>query len=55
MKNQIGIVLGFSELLLQDMDAADPRRGDVQEIYTAACRAMELLNHPSTSLERSPS
>jgi len=43
LKNQIGIVLGFSELLLQDMDATDPRRGDVQEIYTAACRAMELL------------
>ena len=43
LKNQIGIVLGFSELLLQDMDTADPRRSDVQEIHTAACRAMELL------------
>jgi hypothetical protein len=43
MKNQIGIVLGFSDLLIQEMDPADRRRADLQEIHTAATRAMELL------------
>lgn len=43
MKNQLGIVLGFSDLLLQEMDQADPRCLDLQEIHRAATRAMELL------------
>ena len=43
MKNQLGIILGFADLLLQEMDAADPRRADIQEMHTAATRAMELL------------
>lgn len=47
MKNQLGIILGFSELLLEEFAPADPRRGDVQEIHTAAARAMELLSAPA--------
>jgi signal transduction histidine kinase len=43
MKNQLGVILGFSDLLLREMDPADPRREDVLEIHTAATRAMELL------------
>jgi hypothetical protein len=43
MKNQLGVILGFSDLLLGEMDPADPRRSDLQEIHTAATRAMELL------------
>jgi hypothetical protein len=43
MKNQLGVILGFSDLLLEEIDPADPRRGDVQEIHTAATRAIELL------------
>ena len=43
MKNQLGIVLGFSDLLLQELDPNDPRRADIQEIHTAASRAMDLL------------
>ena len=43
MKNQLGIILGFADLLLQEMDAADPRRADIQEMHSAATRAMELL------------
>jgi signal transduction histidine kinase len=43
MMNQLGIILGFAELLLDEMDRADPRRADVQEIATAAQRAHELL------------
>jgi hypothetical protein len=43
MKNQLGIVLGFSDLLMQEMDSADARFADLQEIHAAAMRAMELL------------
>jgi hypothetical protein len=41
--NQIGIILGFAELLLDEMDPADPRRGDVREIAAAAQKAMDLI------------
>jgi hypothetical protein len=44
MKNQLTIILGFSELLLDGMQQEDPRRADVQEIRVAADRAMELLS-----------
>ena len=43
MKNQLGIILGFADLLLQELDAADPHRTDITEIRDAATRAMELL------------
>jgi hypothetical protein len=43
MKNQLGIILGFADLLLSELDAADPRRADIQEIHKAGARAMELL------------
>ena len=51
LKNQIGIVLGFSELLLHEMPPDDPRRSDVEEIRTAATRAMELVKKGSESDE----
>ncbi|MGE0702373.1 MAG: hypothetical protein AB7F99_06235 [Vicinamibacterales bacterium] len=44
MKNQLGIILGFSELMLGEMESDDPKRRDVEEIHTAALRAMELLS-----------
>jgi signal transduction histidine kinase len=44
MKNQLGIILGFSELLLDDMRENEARRADVHEIHVAAERAMELLS-----------
>jgi hypothetical protein len=47
LKNQIGIVLGFSELLLQEMEQNDPRRADIEEIYTAAGKALELVKEGS--------
>ena len=43
MKNQIGIVLGFSELLLQETNEDHPRRGDLEEIVKAARQAMVLV------------
>jgi hypothetical protein len=43
LKNQLGIVLGFSELLLNELDPASPHRADIEEIHTAAQRALELV------------
>jgi hypothetical protein len=43
LKNQLGIVLGFSELLLNEVDAASPHKPDVAEIHAAALRALELV------------
>jgi signal transduction histidine kinase len=51
MKNQLGVILGFSALLLEEMAPADPRRSDVQEIHGAATRAMELLARVQLSAE----
>jgi hypothetical protein len=42
-KNQLAIVLGFSEILLAEAAEDDPRRGDFKEIHTAAIAAMDLL------------
>jgi signal transduction histidine kinase len=44
LKNQLGIVIGYSELLLGEMDPADPRRPDVDEIHKAAERSIALLS-----------
>jgi signal transduction histidine kinase len=43
LKNHLGIVLGFSEMLLAELDPASPMRADVLEIHTAAERAMALV------------
>ncbi|MGH9346012.1 MAG: hypothetical protein ACRD26_01985 [Vicinamibacterales bacterium] len=43
LKNQLGIIVGFSELLLQDMDERQTRRSDFEAIRVAANRAMDLL------------
>lgn len=40
---QLGIILGFSDLLLADAADDDPRRGDFEEIHKAAAAALELL------------
>lgn len=42
-KNQLGIILGFSSILLGDAAANDPRRGDFEEIHKAATAALDLL------------
>ncbi len=42
-KNQLGVVLGFSEILLAEAAAGDPRRGDFEEIHKAATAALDLL------------
>ena len=42
-KNQLAIILGFSEILLAEAEAGDPRRVDLEEIYKAAVAALDLL------------
>ena len=49
LKNQIGIVLGFSELLLNEIDDTSAHRADVQEIYNAAQRSLDLLTKLSAA------
>lgn len=44
LKNQLGIVLGFSELLLEDLDKESPIRADLEEILKAGRRAMALVD-----------
>ncbi len=36
MKNHLAIILGFCELLLEDLPLDDRRRGDIMEIKKAA-------------------
>ena len=43
LKNQLGIELGYSELLLQDLDPSHPLRADIEEILKAAQHAMVLV------------
>ena len=42
-KNQLSIILGFSEILLAEAADGDPRRGDLEEIHKAAAAALALL------------
>lgn len=42
-KGQLSVILGFAELLLSQMANDDPRRGDLEEIRTAAIAAVALL------------
>ena len=42
-KNQLGIILGFSEVLFADAADDDPRRGDFEEIHKAAKAALDLF------------
>ena len=44
MKNMLGIVIGYSDLLLDEMPADDPRRRDVDQIRKAGEDALALLD-----------
>jgi signal transduction histidine kinase len=43
LKNQLGIVIGFTELLLADAADDEGRRDDLQEIHAAATNALALV------------
>jgi len=42
-KNQLGNILGFSEILLAEAAADEPRHGDLEDIHKAATAALDLL------------
>jgi signal transduction histidine kinase len=44
LKNYLAIILGFSELLLQESPPDDPRREDYEEIHKAATAAVRIVS-----------
>jgi signal transduction histidine kinase len=44
LTNYLAIILGFSELLLQDLPEDDPHRADLEEIHKAATAALQVVN-----------
>jgi hypothetical protein len=53
-KNQLGIILGFSHLLIAESAADDPRRRDLEEIHKAATAALDLLARLFPALADTP-
>jgi signal transduction histidine kinase len=49
MKNFLGIIIGFSDLLLGEMPADDPRRADLNEIRKAGEGALALMEKGSAA------
>jgi hypothetical protein len=49
LKNYIAIILGYADLLVDDMAPDDPRLPDLLEIHKAATGAVALLNSRSSS------
>jgi hypothetical protein len=43
LTNYLAIILGFSELLIQDLAAGDPHRADLEEIQKAATAALQIV------------
>ena len=44
LKNQLAVILGFSEVLLQEAAPDDPRLEDFKEIHKAALAAVRLVH-----------
>jgi two-component system, cell cycle sensor histidine kinase and response regulator CckA len=44
MKNMMGIIIGYSNLVLDEMAPDDPKRPDIDEIRKAGEKAIALLN-----------
>jgi hypothetical protein len=43
LKNHLSIIVGFCDLLLEDLPEADPRHADLLEVDKAARAAMALV------------
>ena len=44
LRNHLAIILGYAELLLQDVGAGGPRREDLEEILKAARSALAIVS-----------
>jgi len=49
MKNMLGIIIGYSNVLIDDLGPDDPRRPDLEEIRKAGARALALLEEWSAA------
>jgi hypothetical protein len=49
LKNYLAIILGYTDLLLQEIPEGDPRLPDVREIHAAASSAAALLGNAGAS------
>jgi signal transduction histidine kinase len=49
MRNMLGIIIGYSNLLLDEMPSEDPKRPDVDEIRKAGESALALLDNWHTA------
>ena len=54
LKNQLSIILGFTDLLLEETEENDPRRRDFDEIRKAATTALAAMPQLSERLSSSP-
>jgi hypothetical protein len=53
-KNHLGIILGFVDLLLEDVPPDDPKRSDLEQIQRAANAALDLLNRMLPPTQTTP-
>lgn len=44
LKNQLGIVIGYAELILEGLERPNPMRTDLEEIMKAAQHALTLVS-----------
>ena len=56
MKNYLGVIIGYSSLLLEELPPEDPRQGDLDEIRKAGEAAIALVeawsaDHPGVADE----
>jgi hypothetical protein len=50
MKNMLGIIIGYSNALIDDLPPDDPRRADLEHIRKAGESALALLREWSTAV-----
>jgi hypothetical protein len=43
LKNQLGVIVGYAELIQQGLDPSNPLRSEVEEILRAAQHALMLV------------
>jgi signal transduction histidine kinase len=44
LRNQLGIILGFTALLLTESKSGDPGHGELEEIHMAAQTSLSLID-----------
>jgi hypothetical protein len=52
LKNQIGVAVGFVDLLLDEIADGDPRRDDLLQVQQAMQKALAILPQLQVELDR---